>query len=200
MSATRSTRWRGNGREGRAGIRELKQGFEVGLSRVGEPDNFEVDDLLSREAHARDEPGDGGMEPEDGAKNLFTQVMSPIAAAHVEQFVTGNRGLEARIQRCKTLGKEHNRREKAEGDGRIHLRRNAKLGGNGQKRAHGLENGGGFLGRSKGQRGLAETAKFEEPERKDGESQGNSCKDDDPKKWRERLEAGKMPLTSCGAG
>ena len=92
------------------------------------------------------------MEPEHGAKNLFTQVMRPIAAAHVEQFVTGNRGLEAAIQRCKTLGKKHNRREKAEGDGRIHLGGNAKLGGNGQERAHGLENGGGFLECSDGQR------------------------------------------------
>jgi hypothetical protein len=136
------------------------------------------------------------MKPEESAKDFFAEVMSPVVAAHVEQFVTGNRGLEAELQRRETVWKEHNRRDKAKGDGRVHLGGKAKLGGRSQERAHGLEDGGRFRGGSEGGGGLAEVAKLEKPERKDGDAPGNAAENHDAKNRSERLKAGKMPVRS----
>src|SRR5437899_2303176 len=121
------------------------------------------------------------MKPEESAKDFFAEVMSPVVAAHVEQFVTGNRGLEAELQRRETVWKEHNRRDKAKGDGRVHLGGKAKLGGRSQERAHGLEDGGRFRGGSKGGGGLAEVAKLEKPEREDGNAPSNAGENHDAK-------------------
>jgi len=114
------------------------------------------------------------MEPEHGAKDFFAEVMGPVAAAHVKQFVTGNRGLEARVQRCKPLWKEHDRSYKAERDGRIHLSGQTELRVSGYQGTRGLESRRRFCGTGDWPRGLAESVKFEKTEREDSEAQGNS--------------------------
>ena len=88
------------------------------------------------------------MEPEQRAKNFFPKVMGPIVAAHVKQFVAGDRGLEAGLQRCETVWEEHNRGHKAKGDRRIHLGGKAELCTSSHENAHGLENRGRFRRRS----------------------------------------------------
>src|SRR5690242_3146360 len=140
------------------------------------------------------------MKPEDGAKNFFAEMMSPIAAADVKQFVAGNRGLEARIQRCKTLRQKHDWREKTERDGRAHLGGETKLRRSSQENAHSLENSGGFRSRVDGLGSLAETAKFEKTECEDGKTQDNSGENQDAKNRSDRLHAGKMPVRGGGPG
>jgi hypothetical protein len=53
--------------------------------------------------------------------------MRPIAAADVEQFVTGNRGLGLRVHREEPLGNENHRRRKTESDRRIYTGGKAEL-------------------------------------------------------------------------
>jgi len=63
-----------------------------------------------------------------------------------------------------------------------------------------LENAGGFCRSLDWPGSLAETAKFEEANCENGEAQGGSGKNEDAKKWRERLKARKMPMRSDGSG
>src|SRR5438034_9544631 len=104
------------------------------------------------------------MEPEHSAKDFFAEVMDPVEAVHVKQFVSGNRRLEAGVQRRKTLWKEHDRSHKPERDGRIHLGGQTELRGSSYQGSHCLENGGRFCSRGDWPRGLAESVKFEKTE------------------------------------
>lgn len=85
MSTTREE-WRGgNGRQGRAAIGELKQGFEVRFSRICKLNDFHVHDLLACETGARDKPGNGGMEPE---QLEFLKAKRVVFGTHTSSFST----------------------------------------------------------------------------------------------------------------
>ena len=127
-------------------------------------------------------------------------MMRPIVAADVEQFVAGNRGLQTRGQRCEALRKEHERREKAKSDGRIHLRGETELRRSSHQNTHCLENRTIFRRRGDGGGGLAETGKLEKADCKDGEAEGDSGENQDAESRSDRLKAGKMPGGSGGNG
>ena len=84
------------------------------------------------------------MKPEGGAKNFFRQVMGPIAALDVKEFVTGNRGLESRVHGWETFGEKNHGRREAKSDGRIYIGGEAKLGAGVHTSAHFFEDGSGF--------------------------------------------------------
>jgi hypothetical protein len=136
--------WRGDGDSSATAGGKFKQSFEVGLALLRESYNFEIDDLLAREADARDEPGDCGMKPEGGAKNFFRQVMGPIVTANVKQFMAGNRGLESRVHGWETFGQKDEGSREAKGDGGIYIGRKAEFGAGVHASAHLFENGSGF--------------------------------------------------------
>src|SRR6185437_9252160 len=105
---TLDQKWRrGNGRS--AAVSKFKQSFHVGLGGFSQSYHFVIHDLLARQTNARDEPRNGGMKPERGANDFFAQVMHPIVAASMKQFVTRNRGLESSVHGREIFGKQNYR-------------------------------------------------------------------------------------------
>jgi hypothetical protein len=84
------------------------------------------------------------MKPKHGTNHFFAQVMCPIVTPNVEQFVTGNRGLESRVHGWETFGQKDHRRREAECDGRIYIGGQAELGAGVHAGTHIFENAGGF--------------------------------------------------------
>jgi hypothetical protein len=162
--------------------------------------DFEIHDLLTRQANARDEPGNGGMKPECGTKNFFGQVLRPIVAADVKELVTGNRSLELRVHRRETLGQKNYRRGEAKGDRRIYIGGKTKLGGNFQTSAHPFEGSGGFREQRNWRRRPAEVAKLQKSHREDCESHGDSHEDYGSEYLGDERKARKMPVGDGGAG
>src|ERR1700676_786520 len=114
------------------------------------------------------------MEPKGRAKNFFGQVMGPIAAPNMQQFVTGNCGLESRVHGWETVGQKDYRSREAKSYGRIYVRREAELRAGVDTGAHFFENGGGFSKLGNWGRCLPELAKFQKSHRKNRESCGDS--------------------------
>jgi hypothetical protein len=139
---TLAEEWRsGNRREARAGVCEFEQGFKVRLAGLRDANDVQVHDLFARETDTRYEPCDSGMEPEEGTKGFFAKMVRPIAAADVEQFVTGNGGLELRVQGQEAFRQENDGRGEAESDGRVHGGGKTELGTSANVGAHFLETG-----------------------------------------------------------
>ena len=84
------------------------------------------------------------MKPEDGTDGFLGQVMRPIVASDMEQFMTGNRGLGLRVHGQEPLGQENHWRRETEIDGRIYIGGKAELGAGPQLSAHLFESRGRF--------------------------------------------------------
>ncbi|OLE11714.1 MAG: hypothetical protein AUG89_09225 [Acidobacteria bacterium 13_1_20CM_4_56_7] len=97
-----------------------------------------------------------------GTNNFFGQVLRPIVAAHMQEFVTSNRGSESRVHGREVLGQQNYRHGKAESHWRIHVGGKAELGASVHLGSHFFENGGGFSKRANWRGCLPELAKFQQ--------------------------------------
>src|SRR5580693_7464683 len=140
------------------------------------------------------------MKPERAKNNLLAQVMGPIVAPNMEQFVTGDRGLKSRVHGRETFGQKNYRRRKAKGDGRIYIARQAELGAGVHAGAHFFENGSAFSKPGNWRRCLPELPKSQKSHRQDRESYGHSRENYDAENLGDDLNAGKMPVGDGGAG
>ena len=81
-----------------AGIGEGQQGLHVRPARAGESHHQAIDDLLARQPDFRDQPPDGGMEPQRRANDFFGDVKRPVPAADVQQFMARDGRLAVPVQ------------------------------------------------------------------------------------------------------
>ena len=194
-------KWRcGNGRNPRLASSEFQQSFQISFTRVGEPYYFEIDHLLPRQPHARDQPGNRRVEPKDCTDNFFNQVLCPVATANVQQFVARNRRLEACIHRQEAFGQKNYGLRQAERDRRIYIGRKPKLSACANREAHLVENRGRFHTVCDRRRSIEEAAKSHQPEHEERESQHNSAEDRDADPFSDDLHARKMPVRHGGSG
>jgi hypothetical protein len=140
------------------------------------------------------------MKPERAAKNFFGQVMRPIVASNMQQFVTGNCGLEWGFHGREPFGQQNYRRGETESDRRVYIGGKAKLGAGIHAGAHLFENGNRFGEQRNWRRCPAELAKSQKSHREDCESGGDSGENYDADNLGEDLKAGKMPMREGGAG
>ena len=66
------------------------ESIEITIAVFGKPNRLTVDNLLTRELNPAHDVPDGGMEPKQGADDLFGQDEQPVAAADMHQLMTGN--------------------------------------------------------------------------------------------------------------
>ena len=84
---------RGNEGHARFVQRHDEQRIDVALLGFSQPHGRPIDDLFATELNASDQPPDGRMEPEDRAHPFFEDLEEPVAPAHVQQLVIGDRFL-----------------------------------------------------------------------------------------------------------
>jgi hypothetical protein len=140
------------------------------------------------------------MEPERGANGFFGQVMRPIVTPNVQQFVTGNRGLESRVHGWEAFGQQNCGRRETESDGRVHIGGEAELGTSIHLGAHFFENGSRFSKRGNWRRRPAKLAKFQKAQGQDYEARGDSYEQHDTDNLGDDLNAREMPVRSRERG
>jgi hypothetical protein len=138
------------------------------------------------------------VEPEDSPDNFFDQVLWPVSTASVQQFMTRNDGLEARIGRQEIIGQENDRIYQAVCHRRIDTRREAKLGIHADFGQHLIENCGRRVLTCDRRGRQSESPQSYEPERKEYEPQGNSANKNDADPFGDDWHARKVPV--CGSG
>jgi hypothetical protein len=96
-------------------VGERHQRFEVSAPGTGGHDRELVHHLFARELHARDEPPDAGMEPENGSNGFLNDQPHPVTTPNVKQLMRKDGPLHVRRFCPQPFGQQNQRSPDAEG-------------------------------------------------------------------------------------